>query len=68
MLKLFAVVMLLTPGMERPVVERVPVDSYQACLERGAQIKERAEEENKKGSEFRVMVGCEFQSDKSDPS
>ncbi len=68
MLKIFFVIMLLTPGMTEPVVKKDQVESYQACLDEVAKIKEVAERKNSEGHAFKVLAGCEFQSDKSDPT
>lgn len=71
MLKIFFVVMLLSPGMSEPLIKKEPVASYEACLEQIAKIKAKAEELNSRGgpvSEFRVLTGCEFISEKNDPS
>lgn len=71
MLKIFVVVMLLVSGASQPIVDRQPVDSYQACVERSLEVKAKAEELNARGgdiAEFKVLVGCEFESTKSDPA
>lgn len=68
MLKILFVVMLLSPGMPQPFVKREPVDSYAACLEQVAKIEAKASELNARGESFRVLAGCEWQSDKSDPA
>lgn len=68
MLKIFFVAMLLFPGMSEPLVKRQPVDTYAACLEQVEFIKNKAVELNARGEGFKVLAGCEFQSDKSDPA
>lgn len=68
MLKLFFVVMLLSPGMTQPFVKREAVDTYAACLEQVAKINETATRLNARGEGFKVLAGCEWHSDKSNPA
>lgn len=68
MLKIIFVVMLLSPGMTQPFVKRQPVDTYAACLDEVARVQSKAVELNAKGQEFKVLAGCEWDSDKSDPA
>ncbi len=63
---IFAVFMFLLPGMDEPKVQKIPVASYDQCLEIVgrwmAQVKERD------GHEQKVFVGCEINGIKSDPA
>jgi len=68
MLKIFFVVMLLSPGMTQPFVKREPVDTYAACLEQVQRVQAKAVELNARGEGFKVLAGCEWNSDKSDPA
>lgn len=68
MLKIFFVVMLLSPGMAQPFVKREPVETYAACLEQVERIQAKAVELNASGESFKVLTGCEWHSDKSDPA
>jgi hypothetical protein len=68
MLKIIFVVMLLSPGMTQPFVKKVPVDTYAACLDEMARVQSKAVELNARGEGFRVLAGCEWDSEKSDPA
>ena len=68
MLKIIFVVMLLSPGMTQPFVKRQPVETYAACLDEVARVRAKAVELNAKGQEFKVLAGCEWDSEKSDPA
>ena len=68
MLKIFFVVMLLSPGMTQPFVKREPADTYAACLDEVARVQSKAVELNARGEGFKVLAGCEWRSDKSDPA
>lgn len=66
MLKIFFVVMLLSPGMSQPFVKREPVDTYAACMGQVAEVEAKAVELNARGEGFEVLAGCQWSSDKSD--
>lgn len=68
MLKIFFVVMLLSPGMTQPFVKREPVDTYAACLDQVAKVEAKAVELNARGEGFKVLAGCEWNSEKGDPA
>lgn len=68
MLKIFFVVMLLSPGMTQPFVKKEPVETYAACLEQVERIRAKAVELNARGEGFKVLAGCEWNSEKSDPA
>lgn len=61
-----AVVMLLLPGMEKPVINRIPMESFEACqakvAEAGEGLKLHA------GETYKYMVAREVTSTKSDPA
>lgn len=60
--------MLLSPGMTQPFVKKEPVETYAACLEQVEHIQAKAVELNARGEGFKVLAGCEWDSDKSDPA
>lgn len=71
MLKIFVVIMLLSPGQMTPLTKRFPVDSYEHCISEISRIKDKAEELNSRGgaiAKFTVVAGCEFESETSDPA
>jgi hypothetical protein len=60
------VVMLLIPGMPEPQVQKVPVESYEACV---AQVASMQEQYKKHASEeFKIIVGYEVTNQKSNPA
>ena len=63
---IFAVFMLLLPGMDKPQVQRVPVSSYEECLSHIAKALIMVKEHD--GIEQKVFVGCEISGVKSDPA
>lgn len=70
-LKIFLIVMLLSPGAAAPLIKREQVDSYETCIAEILKVKEKAEELNTRGgpiAEFTVVGACEFVSERSDPA
>lgn len=63
---IFAVFMMLLPGMDEPRVQRVPMPSYEACVRMVARLMATVKEHD--GVEQKVVVGCEINGVKSDPS
>lgn len=63
---IFAVFMLLLPGMDQPRVQRIPVQSYEECLQRIGAILELIKSHD--GIEQKAFVGCEVNGVKTDPS
>ncbi len=63
---IFAVFMLLLPGMDKPQVQRMPVASYEECLQRIAAVLELVKQHD--GQEQKVVVACEITGVKSDPA
>ena len=63
---IFAVFMLLLPGMDKPNVQRVPVPSYDECLKVIEKLMVQVKEHD--GIEQKVFVGCEISGVKSDPA
>ena len=61
-----AVFMLLLPGMERPQIQRIPVSSYEACVQIIAGLMAQVKAHD--GIEQKVFVGCEISGVKSDPA
>ena len=62
----FIVMMLLTPGMEKPVVNRAPVSSFEECLAKVATFQEQLGKH--KGEAYQLRIGCEVEGQKSDPA
>jgi hypothetical protein len=63
---IFAVFMLLLPGMDKPNVQRVPVPSYDECVKVIEKLMVQVKEHD--GIEQKVFVGCEISGVKSDPA
>ena len=63
---IFAVFMLLLPGMDKPNVQRVPVPSYDECVKVIEKLMVQVKEHD--GIEQKVFVGCEVSGVKSDPA
>ena len=63
---IFAVFMLLLPGMDKPQVQRVPVPSYDDCVKVIEKLMVQVKEHD--GIEQKVFVGCEISGVKSDPA
>ena len=63
---IFAVFMLLLPGMDKPNVQRVPVPSYDECVKVIEKLMVQVKEHD--GIEQKVFVGCEVTGVKSDPA
>ena len=63
---IFAVFMLLLPGMDKPNVQRVPVPSYDECVKVIEKLMAQVKEHD--GIEQKVFVGCEISGVKSDPA
>lgn len=63
---IFAVFMLLLPGMDKPQVQRVPVASYEDCLKHIEQALALVKSHD--GQEQKVVVACEITGVKSDPA
>ena len=63
---IFAVFMLLLPGMDKPQVQRVPVPSYDECVKVIEKLMVQVKEHD--GIEQKVFVGCEISGVKSDPA
>lgn len=63
---IFAVFMLLLPGMDAPRVQKIPASSYEECL----QLVERlmAQVKDHDGIEQKAVVACEVNGVKSDPA
>jgi hypothetical protein len=60
------VVILMLPGMTEPKVQRVPIESFEACL---AKVKEAgAAMDAHKGEQFVYAVVCEVTGSKADPA
>ena len=63
---IFAVFVLLLPGMDKPQVQRVPVPSYDECVKAIEKLMVQVKEHD--GIEQKVFVGCEISGVKSDPA
>lgn len=63
---IFAVFMLLLPGMDAPKVQRIPVQSYDDCLQLVGRLMAQVKERD--GIEQKVVVACEVSGVKSDPA
>lgn len=63
---IFAVFMLLLPGMDKPNVQRVPMESYEQCLEAISKLMAQVKEHD--GIEQKVVVACEVNGVKADPA
>jgi hypothetical protein len=63
---IFAVFMLLLPGMDKPQVQRIPVPSYDDCVKVIERLMVQVKEHD--GIEQKVFVGCEISGVKSDPA
>ena len=63
---IFAVFMLLLPGMDKPSVQRIPVPSYDECVKVIEKLMVQVKEHD--GIEQKVFVGCEISGVKSDPA
>lgn len=63
---IFAIFMLLLPGMDQPKVQRLPMPSYEACLKHVERILALVKEHD--GIEQKAVVGCEVNGVKSGPS
>jgi hypothetical protein len=56
----------MLPGMTEPKVQRVPIESFEACL---AKVKEAgAAMDAHKGEQFIYAVACEVTGSKADPA
>lgn len=63
---IFAVFMLLLPGMDEPKIQRVPMSSYDECLQFVGRLMEQVKEHD--GQEQKVVVACEVTGVKSNPA
>lgn len=63
---IFAVLMVLLPGMDKPQVQRFPATSYAECLQHIEKMLALVEAHD--GIEQKVIVACEITGVKSDPS
>lgn len=71
MLKIISVIVFLAPGGQPPQVFHKDMGSYEECLGEVEKVRAKAAELNAKGgdfAEFKVLAGCEFSSEKSDPT
>lgn len=63
----FALVMLLlVPGMSEPMVDRMPMESPQACFAKAAEMMEGLKKHE--GEAFKALIACEVVSAKSNPT
>lgn len=63
---IFAIFMLLLPGMDKPQVQRIPVSSYEECLETIGKMLAMVKDHD--GIEQKAVVACEVNGVKSDPA
>jgi hypothetical protein len=63
---IIAVMMVLLPGMDTPVVQQKPVASYQECVVEIGKMLDVLKEHV--GEEKKVLAGCQITEAKSDPS
>ena len=63
---IFAVFMLLLPGMDEPKVRRLPMQSYDECVQFVGRMMAQVKEHD--GQEQKVVVGCEVTGVKADPT
>jgi hypothetical protein len=63
---IFAVFMLLLPGMDQPKVQRIQMPSHEACLQYVEKIMVLVKSHD--GIEQKAFVGCEVTGVKTDPS
>lgn len=66
MTQIFVVFMLLLPSMDRPNVQRMPVSSYEECLQIVGKLMAQVKEHE--GIEQKAVVACEVNGVKSDPA
>jgi hypothetical protein len=63
---IFAILMVLLPGMDKPQVQRIPASSYKECLQHLEKLMALVEAHD--GIEQKVVVACEVNGVKSDPA
>lgn len=63
---IFAIFMLLLPGMDKPQVQRIPVSSYEECLETVGKMLAMVKAHD--GIEQKAAVACEIDGAKADPA
>lgn len=60
------VLMLLAPGMSEPIVNKTPMATFEDCV---ASVAAQSTNVIKsEGKEYKVLVGCEISSTKSNPA
>lgn len=57
---------LMLPGMSEPIVKKIPMESYSACIAKITEVGDGLKLHN--GEAYKYFVGCEVTGSKSDPS